>query len=213
MNLKTKIISIPLGSRHVKLKVVSNLDELLVDVADADAIPFWAELWPASLALARWLTRTRNLQGLKVLELGAGLGLAGIAAALQGARVTQTDYVDKAMEMAGENARLNGLEEVIQIVDDWREFQMEEEFEIILGSDILYEPNLHPYLTEIFNRNLRPGGQIILADPGRLYGRQLIGELTNLGWRLETGEEKVVYDNKNYLIDIYTLTRGEKNEI
>ncbi|MHB8171178.1 MAG: class I SAM-dependent methyltransferase [Thermincolia bacterium] len=208
MNLKTETINVPLGGKQVNLKVISNLDDLLVDVADAEAIPFWAELWPASLALARWLTRGPSLQGLEALELGAGLGLVGVAAALQGAKVIQTDYIAKAVEQAGENARLNGVENIEQAVADWRDFQIKQEFDLILGSDILYEPNLHSYLTEIFSGNLRPGGQVILADPGRLYGRQLIRELSDSGWRLETGEQQVAYDEKNYLIDIYTLTHG-----
>jgi len=206
MDLKTKKVIIDLGARKVTLKVVSNMDELMDRVTEAEDIPFWAELWPSALALARWLAGGEVLEGLRVLELGAGLGLAGLAAALCGARVVQTDYVARALALAKENAEINGATDIEQVTADWRDFRITRQFDLILGSDIIYEPNLHPHLTGIFGRNLRPGGQVILADPGRQYGRQFIGDLSRQGWLIETAEQVVAYDEKNYAIDIYRLS-------
>src|SRR6185436_16422121 len=52
--------------------------------------PYWAELWPSSVALA-WAVATAKPAGARVLELGCGLGLPSIAAALSGAQVLATD--------------------------------------------------------------------------------------------------------------------------
>lgn len=56
-------------------------------------------IWDASVILVRYMERNpqlysrRKLEGKRVLELGAGCGLAGMYFALQGAHVTFTDLV------------------------------------------------------------------------------------------------------------------------
>src|SRR4051812_115944 len=60
-------------------------DELLDEEAfeDEEFLPYWAELWPSGVALARAVS-PRALRGARTLELGCGLGLPSIAAALAG---------------------------------------------------------------------------------------------------------------------------------
>ena len=70
-------------------------------------LPYWAELWPSSLALARAIGG-RALRGARTLELGCGLGLPSIAAALAGGRVLATDWSTEAIADDGANAERNG---------------------------------------------------------------------------------------------------------
>ena len=70
-------------------------------------LPYWAELWPSSLALARAIAG-RALRGARTLELGCGLGLPSIAAALAGGRVLATDWSADAVELTAANAERNG---------------------------------------------------------------------------------------------------------
>lgn len=109
LSLKSEELIVDLGGQTVKLKTVADLEPLLARVEEDDDIPFWAELWPSALGLARFIWQGPDLAGQKVLELGAGLGLPGIAAAFKGAAVTQTDLVPASLEWARENARLNGF--------------------------------------------------------------------------------------------------------
>src|SRR5688500_16798987 len=78
------------------------------DFAHEEFLPYWAELWPSALALARVIAR-RPLTGRRVLELGCGLGLPAIAAALAGGRVLATDWSADSVAMTARNARRNGV--------------------------------------------------------------------------------------------------------
>src|SRR3954447_5501714 len=86
-------------------------DELLAEEAfdHEELLPYWAELWPSSVALARTVA-ARALRGARTLELGCGLGLASIAAARAGARVLATDWSAEALRFTSENASRNGVD-------------------------------------------------------------------------------------------------------
>src|SRR5882757_5726723 len=82
------------------------LDEQAFD--HEEFLPYWAELWPSALALARALG-TRALHGARTLELGCGLGLPSLAAALAGGRVLATDWSPEAVAMTARNAARNDV--------------------------------------------------------------------------------------------------------
>src|SRR5919199_3627461 len=90
--------------RDVRLLRPRDSEALLDEAAfeREEFLPYWAELWPSALALARAVA-ARSIGGRRVVELGCGLGLPSIAAALQGARVLATDWSTAAVRMAAEN--------------------------------------------------------------------------------------------------------------
>ena len=59
----------------------------------------------------------RVVPGERVLEIGAGLGLAAVLAARAGARVVATDVVPEAVEATRANARRNGVEIDVRLGD------------------------------------------------------------------------------------------------
>src|SRR3954452_21016815 len=73
---------------------------------DDEFLPYWAELWPSGVALARAIA-ARALRGARVLELGCGLGLPSLAAALGGGRVLATDWSPAALDLLADNAARN----------------------------------------------------------------------------------------------------------
>src|SRR3954452_1272783 len=79
-------------------------------------LPYWAELWPSGQALARRVS-ARSLRGARVLELGCGLGLPSLAAALAGGRVLATDWSPQAIHLLGDNAARNGAELELEVAD------------------------------------------------------------------------------------------------
>ena len=85
--------------------------------ADDEFLPYWAELWPAGLALAEALP---EVSALRVVELGCGLGVPSLVAAARGADVTSVDWAEEAVELLRENAARNGVELRAER-RDWRE--------------------------------------------------------------------------------------------
>ena len=126
-------------------------------------LPYWADLWPSALALARTVDG-RSLGGRRVVELGCGLGLPSLVAAAKGARVTATDWSTDAIDLLRENASRNGLELRAE-VRDWRE-PWSDRFDLALAADVLYERrNVEPVLERL--RELAPEALVALA--GRPY--------------------------------------------
>jgi len=76
-------------------------------------MPYWAELWPSAIGLARYIKRNPQLlQGKTVLELGCGLGLTSMAiAACEPGQLLVTDYEQDALDLTRKNFELNGREE------------------------------------------------------------------------------------------------------
>jgi predicted nicotinamide N-methyase len=130
-------------------------------------LPYWAELWPASIALAGALP---DVGGLRVVELGCGLGVPSLVAAARGAEVTATDWAADAIDLLRENAARNGLELHAE-VRDWREPWFAR-FDLALAADVLYEQrNVEPLLERL--RELAPKALVGLA--GRPYEAEFLG--------------------------------------
>ena len=103
-------------------------------------MPYWAELWPAGLALAEALPE--RLDGVRVVELGCGLGVPSLVAAARGARVTALDWAADAITLLRENAARNGIA-LAAVHADWRAF--DGEYDLALAADVLYEArNVEP---------------------------------------------------------------------
>jgi predicted nicotinamide N-methyase len=131
-------------------------------------LPYWAELWPSGVALARRVAG-RSLRGARVLELGCGLGLPSLAAALAGGRVLATDWSPQAIELLEGNAERNGASLETAVADWTRPAGLLERapFDLVLGADLLYERRNVTPLLELVPRLVGPGGELWLADPGR----------------------------------------------
>lgn len=207
---RLKETEVHFGSRKLQILSIADLDELLDDVQLEEDIPFWAELWPSACGLLRYLEEkgATYLKNDDVLELGCGTGLVGIGVQLCGGRLTQSDYVPDALQFATVNAVRNGLPPAQPLQADWRNFASSRRYRSILGSDILYEKKLHPFLKKIFGEYLDFGGQVLLADPGRAYAIEFIVDMTEEGWSCQASTSKIVLDNKEQSIDIYLLKRG-----
>jgi predicted nicotinamide N-methyase len=134
--------------------------------ADDEFLPYWAELWPAATALAAALP---DVAGLRVVELGCGLGLTSLVAAANGASVTAIDWAADAIALLRENAERNGLD-VRGEVRDWRE-PWPERFDVALAADVLYERrNVEPVVARL--AELAPVAYVGLA--GRPYEQEFL---------------------------------------
>jgi len=158
---------VALDGREVRLLRPRDSEALLDEEAfeREEFLPYWAELWPSSVALARAVGK-RALRGARTLELGCGLGLPSIAAALAGGRVLATDWSVEAVGMTAANAERNGAE-LETLVCSWTAPQpllAEAPWDLVLASDVLYERRNAELLLDLLPRLT---AEVWLADPGR----------------------------------------------
>jgi predicted nicotinamide N-methyase len=176
----TTITGIAIGNRELKVEAVIDQDALIVMVKtqhDLDHFPYGWMLWPSAIGLSKYiLSNTHRFAGKRVLELGCGVGMAGVAAAIAGGTVTQTDYLDGALELSSRNARLNRIE-TAACLGDWRDFPhgLVESADIAIGTDILYERAMHPHLKTLLPMFTQRGIPVIIADPIRPQALDALG--------------------------------------
>jgi predicted nicotinamide N-methyase len=197
---------------------VKSIDDLLERVIDEESIPFWAEIWDSAFALSQYcVKKIINMSCISepylpsVLELGCGVGLVGVCVSHFGASVTQVDYSPDAIQFCRLNAYINGVHNIRQISADIRQLNLHRHYDLIIGSDILYEPNLHPYLLKTLELHLNNNGVAIFADPGRNWASKFIDLASQLGWTYDIDEVLINRDNESKTIDIITLARREGN--
>jgi predicted nicotinamide N-methyase len=163
--------TVVLGSgRDLQILRPRDSEELLVEEAfdHEELLPYWAEVWPSSLALARAVA-ARSLRGARTLELGCGLGLVAVAAALSGGRVLATDWSAEAIRYTAVNAQNNDAHLDTAVVD-WsapQQIVARSPWQLVLGSDVLYERRNVDQMLDLLPRLVDRTGEVWIADPGR----------------------------------------------
>jgi predicted nicotinamide N-methyase len=161
---------VPLARSELRVLRPRDSEDLLDEEAfeHEEFLPYWAELWPSGVALARDVS-SRSLRGARTLELGCGLGLPSIAAALAGGRALASDWSPDAIAMAECNARRSGAT-VETLLCDWAKPEPllgRAPWDLVLAADVLYERRNVDVLIGLLPRLVDTRGEILLADPGR----------------------------------------------
>lgn len=172
----------------VSLELLSASAADVLSKSPPNGIPYWSVAWPAGIALGRVLAE-RVKPETTVLELGAGVGVSGLCAAAAGARVTLSDNEPDALRLIGMNARRNRLA-VQGVTADWRWWPLSSElrFDLIIGSDITYEPAAFDALLSVLRLAAPPPTEVWLTDPGRLMTTAFQQRATQAGWRWDFEE-------------------------
>ncbi|HWE38163.1 MAG TPA: methyltransferase [Isosphaeraceae bacterium] len=150
-----------------------------------DYMPYWAYLWPGAYLLAEAVAREPWPGGdIEVLEIGCGVGLAGLVALACGLRVHFTDYDAAPLGMVARGASASGFDPSRYRAStlDWRE-PSEGRHPVILGADVLYERRLVPLVVGVIDTMLAPGGLALLAGPYRVATEDLPACLDAAGLR------------------------------
>jgi predicted nicotinamide N-methyase len=181
-----ELIPLPVG--EVALTRPRDADALLSEeqFEHEEFLPYWAELWSSGVALAHDVSR-RALRGTAVVELGCGLGLPSIAAALAGGRVLATDWSTEAIRATEENARRNGVQVETAVVP-WSAPEPIVErapWRWVLASDVLYERRNVDLLLDLLPRLVERSGEVLIADPSRRPAERFL-ELAEERWEVRT---------------------------
>ena len=129
-------------------------------------------VWPSSIMLADMMD-TQVTEGLRVLEMGCGLGLASLVLMRHGADITASDYHPLAQHFLDNNSVDNQLALIPFACSDWaKPDRLLGKFDLLIGSDLLYEPN-HPALLSAFiDSHANAKVTVIIIDPNRRQQKQ-----------------------------------------
>ena len=170
--------------RHTRLLPVPHAPEISLHVADEatelwqktedelGAIglppPFWAFAWAGGQAIARYvLDEPALVRGRRVLDLAAGSGLCGIAAALAGASAVTANDIDAfAGSAARLNAAANGVTLTVDIAD---RIGSDEGWDVVLAGDVSYQRDMAEAITAWLAQLSARGALVLIGDPGRSY--------------------------------------------
>ena len=173
---------------HTRLRPVPHAPEIMLHVADESVelwqkteaeldriglpAPFWAFAWAGGQALARYLLDHRNaVAGRRVLDLGAGSGLAGIAAALAGGAPVIACDIDAFAEQAiALNSEANGVYVEVLARDPLDDpAPADARYDLIVTGDLFYERETAARTLAFLRRHAASGTKILIGDPGRAY--------------------------------------------
>lgn len=204
---------VSLGTTTVSLAHPASSDELISeeDYLKDERLPYWAEPWPSSFALARHLVGEDSLLGAggerRLLELGCGAGLVAAAATLAGFSVTASDYYEDALRFA----RVNVWHATRRLIDvlhlDWRALpELMPRYDVVIASDVLYERPYAEIVAKTLARTLAPAGIAIVADPGRMATPAFIEACPAAALRIEKAR-RLPYEEGavRQTIDLYEI--------
>ncbi len=137
---------------------LDRLVESLEGQKGVEALPLWAKIWPACLPLAMYMQRQTPQSGDRVLEIGAGLGVAGLFAGSRGFPVVISDIHPDALVFARINVLHNDLADAVQV--RYVDFTAEEHhgvFSHIIGSEVLYREAVYSALLHFLRSHLASG--------------------------------------------------------
>lgn len=193
------------------------------DLIDEDAyakderLPYWAELWPSGRVLAERLAQ-RDLGGVRVIELGCGIGLPAIVATARGADVLATDWYPEALVATRGNARFTLCADLSVAMLDWLDPKPEVlelgPFDLVIGADLLYEQRNGEALSTLLPRLVAPAGEVLITDPRRPHASHLLDPLRAAGWHHEQSSVGLTgpVDEAGPEIYVHTL-RPQENQL
>jgi predicted nicotinamide N-methyase len=174
---------------------------------DAEApLPYWSQVWPAAEGLCRYLAaHTEMVRDKDVLELAAGLGLPSLLATRWARHVVCTDNRPEALDVVLQSARLNGSTNLSVRVLDWNRLPEDLHPDILLLSDVNYEPEAFPGLLAALQSFLTKGTVILLSTPQRLSAKPFLEQL--LPWKREETAYEVQQEQEVVKVSVWKLSQ------
>lgn len=185
----TRLLGLRIGEHDFRLRALQDLQQFHDPDGAADEAgissalwPLFGQAWPAGRALAQQMA-DYDIVGKRVLEIGCGLALASLVLQRRGADITASDHHPLAGSFLTGNAKLNGLSEI-----PYRDLRWERPdatlglFDLIIGSDVLYERGHAGLLAALIQRHSHPTMEVLIADPGRGNSGAFSRAMSELGF-------------------------------
>lgn len=170
----TRLLTVRLGGRDYRVRALSDLQQFADRNGAAGragiSSALWSlfgQVWPSGRVLAEAMS-TFEVAGKRILELGCGLGLSSLVLQQRGADVTASDHHPLAESFLLHNAALNALPAIVYRDLPWAVPDATlGRFDLIIGSDILYERDHAALLAQMMLRHAANDAEVLITDPGR----------------------------------------------
>lgn len=170
----TRMLTVRLGGHDYRIRALSDLQQFADPTGQAQragiSSSLWSlfgQVWPSGRVLAEAMSDF-DVAGKRILELGCGLGLSSLVLAHRGADVVASDHHPLAEPFLAYNAGLNDLPAVTYRDLPWAVPDATlGSFDLIIGSDILYERDHAAQIALMMQRHARPDAELLVTDPGR----------------------------------------------
>jgi predicted nicotinamide N-methyase len=185
----------------------------LLAMDPASPFPYWAKVWPSAIALVKVLQKHPSLiRDKTVLELGAGIGLPSLLMANEAKTIQVSDYDSEAVELLRKNIAHLQLHNVQALQMDWNDLPENINPEVIILSDVNYDPTQFESLTKLIQKFIHQGCTIILSTPQRIIANPFVLALSEfiIADYLEMVDENGVTKEISILVISKNSSYGKK---
>jgi predicted nicotinamide N-methyase len=185
----------------------------LLAMDPASPFPYWAKVWPSAIALVKVLQKHPSLiRDKTVLELGAGIGLPSLLMANEAKTIQVSDYDSEAVELFRKNIAHLQLHNVQALQMDWNVLPENIDPEVIILSDVNYDPTQFESLTKLIQKFIHQGCTIILSTPQRIIANPFVLALSEfiIADYLEMVDENGVTKEISILVISKNSSYGKK---
>ncbi len=191
-----KVAFEPLKIREHKLQLlkITDLEQILDGkdpLKDVSSFPFWIRLWEAAIVLSEFIAGLPHEPGTTLLELGAGLGAPGLTAAAAGFAVTLTDYEELILDFERINAAASRLDNVRFSLLDWLDPPAMEQYDVIVGAEILFREAFFQPLLDVLRKTLKPHGVVYLAHDIKRRSVEPFLKMAEKEYRIAASQRKL----------------------
>ncbi len=167
---------------------------------------YWAKVWPAAPGLCVFLHNNLHyIKNKNVLELAAGPGLPGIFCAAFACQVCISDIEPQAVALMQQTVVHHQIKNISCRVIDWNNLHNVPLPEVLLLSDINYEPSQFEQLLSVIHYFLNNQCTVILSTPQRLMAKDFINQL--LLFCKEQTETEVEMEGQQTIISVFVLKK------
>lgn len=181
--------TIEVGNTEIHVRTLKNNQQFSDpdDIAEKLGIssatwPLFGIIWASGEILAK-IMASYDIEGKRILEVGCGIGLASLVLNNRNADITATDYHPEVEGFLQENTRINKSKDIPYIRTDWNDEPSElGKFDVIIGSDLLYEKEHADLLSQFIDQHANKKCAVIIVDPGRAHHGRFSRNMKALGY-------------------------------
>ena len=189
MSIRTRFQTIEFGEIDIHVRTLrdnqqyEDINQIAEKLGISSATwPLFGVIWPSSLELAKFMSNF-DISNKRILEVGCGIGLASLLLNHMKANISATDIHPCAIDFLRENSALNNDRIIPFERMDWDKANKKlGKFDVIIGSDLLYEQNHAKLLSDFIDNHANATCEIIIVDPNRGHLAKFIKMMELMGY-------------------------------